>query len=63
MGIEKTISCDIKDCDMKLISTLEHKGFKNWGVVQGRVNEKGESNCYLCPKHLDKCFEFIQGKD
>jgi hypothetical protein len=60
MSILRTIKCNVEGCREIYTEQGPGAGFPGWGVLQGRQNEKGETECHLCPKHLDMVFKYVE---
>ena len=58
MSILRTIECNI--CEKKQTENISNEGWPKWGIVQGKANEKGETDFHLCPEHLDSVFGYIK---
>lgn len=64
MGILRTIKCDTEGCEKKHTETEPGGGWPGWGHVAGIMNdETGETTAYLCPEHLGKVKEVLNGMD
>lgn len=51
MAIQRTITCDI--CGKTEIERVFGMGWKDWGQILGKINEKGDTEFGLCPEHLE----------
>lgn len=57
MSVLRTIKCS--KCGDRCTEKSSSEGWPGWGLLQGKKNEKGETDYHLCPKHLDMIFEFL----
>lgn len=58
MSIRRTIYCNVEGCDNSYTEKQPNDGFPQWGVLQGKQNEKGETDFHACPEHFNKLFDF-----
>jgi len=64
MTILGTIYCNFKGCSEEKKETKVNEGWKGWGAVKGRLDEKtGSDSLGLCPKHCDEVYDFVTGGD
>ena len=63
MSVIRKIQCSVPGCPGVAEETAPNAGWPGWGVLQGRVNEHGETDFHLCPAHLNSAFQFLtEGK-
>lgn len=63
MSVIRKIQCNVPGCPGIAEEQTPNAGWPGWGVLQGRVNEDGETDFHLCPVHLNKVFMLLtEGK-
>ncbi len=61
--IERIIKCDVPGCNNEETDNVG-AGWSRWGHLTGKRNKETEQELfYLCPKHLDKVFDFLLEED
>jgi len=55
MPILRQITCDV--CGKIATEEVFGDGWKGWGQIHGKIDDKGNTDFALCPEHLEDIFK------